>query len=212
MATIDFRAGRKAKASTAYAPACVYFTTAMGLLDERDWDSQYALMFRLWLERAECEFLSGNVDKAEQLIMELLRRGTSKVDKAAVYHLKVHLQIVKGEYPQAVDSALACLRLFGIDIPAQPTWEQAEAEYETLWRNLNGRSIENLIDLLLMTGPELQATMQALDVERAAVRERHRVEINDVGATRLANRAPVLSTMHEPENTREGRSDSLSFA
>jgi PAS domain S-box-containing protein len=163
VATIDFHAGRKAKASTAYAPACVYFAAAMGLLDERDWDSQYALMFRLWLERAECEFLSGNVDKAEQLIMELLRRGTSKVDQAAVYHLKVHLQIVKGEYPQAVDSALACLRLFGIDIPAQPTWEQAEAEYERLWRNLNGRPIENLIDLPLMTGPELQATMQALE-------------------------------------------------
>jgi PAS domain S-box-containing protein len=163
VATIDLRAGRKAKASTAYAPACVYFATAMRLLDERDWDSQYALMFSLWFERAECEFLSGNVDKAEQLIMELLRRGTSKVDKAAVYHLKVHLQIVKGEYPQAVDSALACLRLFGIDIPAQPTWEQAEAEYETLWRNLNGRPIENLIDLPLMTDPELQATVQALE-------------------------------------------------
>ncbi len=162
-ATIDLRAGRKAKASTAYAPACVYFATAMRLLDERDWDSQYALMFSLWLERAECEFLSGNVDKAEQLIMELLRRGTSKVDEAAAYHLKVHLQIVKGEYPQAVDSALACLRLFGIDIPAHPTWEQAEAEYETLRRNLNGRPIENLIDLPLMTDPELQATMQALE-------------------------------------------------
>ena len=163
VATIDLRAGRKAKASTAYAPACVYFATAMRLLDERDWDSQYALMFRLWLERAECEFLSGNVDKAEQLIMELLRRGASKVDKAAVYHLKVHLQIVKGEYPQAVDSALACLRLFGIDIPAHPTWEQAEAEYETLWRNLHGRPIESLIDLPLMTDPELLATMHALE-------------------------------------------------
>jgi PAS domain S-box-containing protein len=163
VATIDLRAGRKAKASTAYAPACVYFATAMGLLDERDWDSQYVLMFSLWLERAECEFLCGNVDKAEQLIMELLRRGTSKVDEAAAYHLKVHLQIVKGEYPQAVDSALACLRLFGIEIPAHPTWEQAEAEYQTLWRNLNGRPIENLIDLPLMTDPELQATMQTLE-------------------------------------------------
>ena len=29
----------------------------MALLDERDWGSQYELMFSLWLERAECEFL-----------------------------------------------------------------------------------------------------------------------------------------------------------
>ena len=34
IATIDLRAGRKAKASTAYAPACVYFAAAMHLLDE----------------------------------------------------------------------------------------------------------------------------------------------------------------------------------
>ena len=162
VATIDLRAGRKAKASTAYAPACVYFAAAMGLLDERDWDSQYALMFSLWLERAECEFLSGDFDKADQLIMELLQRATSKVDEAAAYHLKVQLQIVKGEYPQAVDSALECLCLFGIDLPAHPTWEQVRAEYETVWRNLDGCPIESLIDLPLMTDPELQAAMQVL--------------------------------------------------
>src|SRR6202023_2385940 len=113
-------------------------------------------------ERSECEFLSGDFDKAEQLIMELLQRGTSKVDEAAAYHLKVQLQIVKGEYPKAVDSALACLRLFGIDLPAHPTWEQVQAEYETVWRNLDGRSIESLIDLPLMTDAELQAAMQVL--------------------------------------------------
>jgi predicted ATPase len=35
-------------------------------------------------------------------------------------------------------------------------------EYETAWRNLNGRPIKNLIDLALMTDPELQAAMQVL--------------------------------------------------
>ena len=76
VATIDLRAGRKAKASAAYASACVYFAAGMALLDERDWGSQYELMFSLWLERAECEFLTGNFDKAEQLIAELLQRGS----------------------------------------------------------------------------------------------------------------------------------------
>src|SRR6266404_4678933 len=160
VATIDLRAGRKAKASTAYASAREYFSAGMALLDERDWSSQYELTFSLWLERAECELLSGNFENAEQLIMELLQRGTSKVDAAAAHHLKVQLHIVKGEHAQAVDSALRCLRLFGIDIPAHPTWEQVQAEYETVWRTLDGRPIESLIDLPLMTDPELQAAMR----------------------------------------------------
>jgi PAS domain S-box-containing protein len=121
-------------------------------------------MFSLRLERAECEFLTGNFDTAEQLIVELLLRGASKVDQAAVYHLKILLHTVKSANEQAVASALAGLRLFGIDIPAHPTWEQVQAEYEAVWQTLNGRPIESLIDLPLMTDPEQQAAMQVLSV------------------------------------------------
>jgi PAS domain S-box-containing protein len=162
VAAIDLRAGRKAKASAAFESACLYLASGMALLDERDWSSQYELMFSLRLERAECEFLTGNFDTAEQLIVELLQHGASKVGQAAVYHLKVLLHTVKSENDQAVASALTCLRLFGIDIPAHPTWEQVQAEYEAVWQTLNGRPIESLIDLPLMTDPERQAAMQVL--------------------------------------------------
>src|SRR5467141_694446 len=164
VATIDLRAGRKAKASAAYASARAYFLAGMALLDESDWGSQYELTFSLWLERAESELLSGNFEKAEQLIVELLQRGASKVDQAAVYHLKVQFHVMKSENPQAVASALTCLRLFGIDLPAHPTLEQVQAEYETVCQTLNGRAIERLIDLPLMTDPELQAAMDMLSV------------------------------------------------
>jgi PAS domain S-box-containing protein len=162
VATIDLRAGLKAKASAAFASARAYFAGGMALLDERDWGSRYELMFSLWLERAECEFLSGDFDKAEQLIAELLQRGDTKVDQAAVYHLKVLLHVRKSENAQAVAGALTCLHLLGIDLPAHPTWEQVRAEYEMVWRNLDGRPIEHLIDLPLMTDPEMRAAMRLL--------------------------------------------------
>ena len=49
-------------------------------------------------------------------------------------------------------------------MPAHPTWEQVQAEYETVWQVLDGRPIESLIDLPLMTDPELQAAMRLLSV------------------------------------------------
>jgi PAS domain S-box-containing protein len=162
VAALQLRAGRKAQASCAFASASVYLAAGMALLDEAEWDGRYDLMFRLRLERAECEFLTGEHDRAEQLLAELLQRGASKVDLAAVYELKVLLHIVKSENPQAVDSALACLKLFGIEIPAHPSWEQVQAEYDTLWRNLEARPIEDLIDLPLMKDPELQAATRVL--------------------------------------------------
>src|SRR6201981_772342 len=162
VATIDLRSGRKAKAAAAYASARAYFSAGMALLDERDWNTQYELTFSLWLERAGCEFLSGYVDPADQLIGELLQRGASNIDQAAAYRLKVQLHMVRGEYPKAVDDALTCLRLLGIDLLAPPTREQVQAEYDTVWQNLNGRPIESLIDLPLLTDPEVQAAMEGL--------------------------------------------------
>ena len=163
-ATIALRAGRKAKASAAYASARAYLAAGMALLDESDWGSQYELTFSLWLERAECELLTGNFETAEQLIADLLQRAASKVEFAEASCLKIDLHVLKGEHPQAVATALTCLRLFGIDLPAHPTWEQVKAEYETVWQTLDGRPIESLIDLPLMTDPELQAAMQVLSV------------------------------------------------
>ena len=136
----------------------------MALLDESDWSSHYELAFCLWLERAECAFLIGELEKAELLIAELLQRAASNIDFVDASCLKIDLQILKGEHPQAVDSALTCLRLFGIDLPAHPTFEQVQAEYESVWQTLDGRLIESLIDLPLMTDPGLQAAMRALSV------------------------------------------------
>jgi predicted ATPase/signal transduction histidine kinase len=164
VAAIDLSAGRKAKASTAYASACVYLAAGMALLDDRDWGSQYELTFSLWLERAECELLSGNFENAEQLITQLLQRAASRDHQAAVCCLMVQFHVIKSENQQAVATALTCLRLFDIDIPAHPAWEQVQAEYETVWQTLNGRPIESLIDQPLMTDPELQAAMQVLSV------------------------------------------------
>jgi predicted ATPase/signal transduction histidine kinase len=164
VATLNLRAGRMAKASAAYASARAYFASGIALLDERDWSCQYDLTFNLWLECVQCELQNGNFKKSEQLIAELLQRTASKVDQAAVYDLNVQLHTVQGEYPQALDNALACLRLFGIDLPAHPKWEEVEAEYETIRPNLDGRSIDSLIDLPCMTDPELQAAMQVFSI------------------------------------------------
>ena len=162
VAAINLRAGRKAKETAAYASALAYFSAGMALLDESDWSSRYELTFSLWLERAECECVTGAFDTAGQLIDQLLRRVASKVDEAAVYDLKVRLHTLKSEPHDAVATALTCLRRLGIDIPAHPTQEQVLAEYEAVWQILDERSIESLIDLPLVTEPVLQATVLVL--------------------------------------------------
>ena len=38
-----------------------------------------------------------------------------------------------GEPDYAVASGLSCLRLFGIDLPPHPTWDQVQREYDEIW-------------------------------------------------------------------------------
>src|SRR5258706_15067570 len=91
VATIELRAGRKAKASTAYASASVYLVAGRALLDESDWDSHYDLTFSLWLECAEGEYLTGQLASAEARLSLLATRGRTIIDSAAVTCVRPNL-------------------------------------------------------------------------------------------------------------------------
>jgi PAS domain S-box-containing protein len=162
VAELNLAAGQKTKASAAYALACNYFGLGMAMAGRSGWKRRYDLALGLWLERAECEFLTGNIETAERLISEVLQKARSKLDKAAAYRLWVQLCVFKTQNGQAVDIALECLGLFGIEMPPHPTLQQVQNEYEEVWKNLKGRSIASLIKLPRMSDPEMQAAMSVL--------------------------------------------------
>ena len=59
LAKLNLLAGKRAKASAAYASALTYFVAGANLLSEHRWECQHELTFALELGRAECEFLTG---------------------------------------------------------------------------------------------------------------------------------------------------------
>ena len=164
VAGLNLRAGRKAKASTAYAAAATYFAAGMELAGEAGWSRCHELTFALCSERAECEYLCGNGDPVATLTATMLAHAGSRRDRAAAYRLRVDLLVMRSEYAEAVAAALECLRLFGIDMPAHPTRAQVDAEYDKVWRALGARSVESLRDLPAMTDPDMQAAMRVLAV------------------------------------------------
>jgi predicted ATPase/C4-dicarboxylate-specific signal transduction histidine kinase len=164
VAGLNLRAGRKAKASAAYDSACIYLSAGMDLLGGEAWERRHELAFSLWLERAESEYLNGNFDEAGNLIAELLERANSKLEKVAAHRLRILLHLMQAEFQQAVDCGLECLSLFGIEMPAHPTRERVQVEYEKIWQNVGDRSVESLIDLPLMSDPEMQAALGILSL------------------------------------------------
>ncbi|HZD50300.1 MAG TPA: serine/threonine-protein kinase PknK, partial [Silvibacterium sp.] len=162
VAELNLVAGKRAKTSTAYASALAYFVAGRALLPEENWAQRYALHFALELQRAECEFLTGEFAAAEERLSMLSRRAANLVDCAAVARLQTELYAALDQSDRAVESGLEYLRRVGVDWSAHPTNDEVRQEYERIWQQLGNQPIEALVDLSPMTDATCRATLDVL--------------------------------------------------
>ena len=159
---LNLIAGKRAKAATAYASALGYLIAGLALLPTDCWERRHELTFALELNRAECEFVTGSLAAADERLAELSQRASDTVERAAVACLRVDLYTALDQSNRAVEVCLDCLRQVGIDLPSHPSETEARREYERVWSQLGSRTIEELVDLPLMTDPESLATLDVL--------------------------------------------------
>ena len=162
VAELNLIAGKRAKASTAYASALKYLAGGAALLSGDSWERRHELTFALELHRAECEFLTVEPVAAATRLTELSTRAANTVEHAAVTCLRVDLYTTCYQSERAVAVCLNYLRYLGVEWSPHPTAEQARSEYERIWSQLGSRSIEELIDLPLMSDPTSLATLDVL--------------------------------------------------
>src|SRR5262249_17399630 len=139
-----------------------YLAAGLALLPEDNWERFRALTFALEIHRAECEFLAGAYAAAEERLVLLSGRAGRLVGDAPVTRLEGELFTTLGRTNRAVKAGCDYLPRIGVQWSAPPTEEELRQEYERLWRQIGSRSIEDLVDLPLMTGPEDRATMDVL--------------------------------------------------
>lgn len=164
VASLNLRAGCRAKASTAYEAALGFFQAGLGLLDEQHWRSDYELVFALHLEAAESEYLCGRFDAAERQSAALLQHAATNLDKARVCRLRSLQYENMSRYSDALASAGQALALFGIAFPQSAEQKEAalDGEIAAIHSLLGGRSIASLVDLPLMSDPEIRMVMNIM--------------------------------------------------
>ena len=164
LADLNLRAGRKAKTSTAYQPALNYFTEGTVHLPADAWKTNYDLAFALHLERAECEYLCGHFEKAEQELDRLLEWATSPLEQAESYRIRIVQYENTSRFPEARDWGKQGLALFGIVFPEDDAERQAslDAEMRAINEKIGARDIEDLVDLPVMTDEAMRMSMKLL--------------------------------------------------
>ncbi|WP_434033062.1 trifunctional serine/threonine-protein kinase/ATP-binding protein/sensor histidine kinase [Cupriavidus sp. a3] len=162
LAEFNLLAGQRAKAATAYASALTYLVSSAELLDDDCWQRRHDLIFTLELNRAECEFLTGQLSIADERLMALSERATTTVEKALVTCLQLDVYLVLDRSDRAVEVCLAYLRHVGIDWSPHPDDADVRREYDRIWSRLGDRTIEDLVDLPLMEDAASLGTVEAL--------------------------------------------------
>ncbi|QRO00736.1 AAA family ATPase [Archangium violaceum] len=159
LARLNLEAGESAMRSGAHAAALSYLAAGCDCVGEGGWESHYELTYALSFQQAQCQIISGQLGAAEAKISTLLTRARSRTEQANVHRLKVDLHGTRGEFPQAVEAALSCARLFGIELSPRPTPEALRATVQAMWDELARRKLESIADLPPMTDPEQRALL-----------------------------------------------------
>jgi predicted ATPase len=166
LARLNLAAGRKAKTSAAYRAACDYLQRGISLVDDSHWRSDYELMFTLFLEAAECQYLAGAFEAAEEYFGKLLEQAATPLDEAQVHSLRMTVYENQSRWAEAVASGRAALALFGIGFPERTDDKHAalDREVEAAQSALGHRTIASLIDLPEMTDAEGRTAMRILTI------------------------------------------------
>ncbi|WP_239470439.1 trifunctional serine/threonine-protein kinase/ATP-binding protein/sensor histidine kinase [Archangium violaceum] len=162
VARLNAEAGWKARASTAFRSAADSFALAFTFIPGDPWETDPELAFKLQLDRAHSEFMSGNAAEARRLVAALLPRIRTRADLAAVYRLESDLHLAANEIESAGTCLLEGLAQMGMPMSPHPSREEVVAANEEVWALMGERSIESLVELPLMTDPDKKALMDLL--------------------------------------------------
>jgi predicted ATPase/signal transduction histidine kinase len=159
VAELNLIAGRRAKVSTAYASALKYLQAGRALLTEATWQRNYPLVFAIEYLMAECELLTAEMVAAENRLSMLAERATNRHDHCIVTRLRLTLYTTLDRSDRSAEVFVDWLHRDGTVWSVHPSREDVQREYERIWALLGDRRIEDLIDLPLITDPDILDTL-----------------------------------------------------
>lgn len=146
-AQLNLRAGRRAKASTAYRAALRYFDNGIQFLPQHSWNADYDLTLRLYESAAEAALLSCEFDQMDFLIQAVLNNGKRLLDQVKVYEIKLQAYQVQNQQLQAIEFGREILKKLGVTLPESVTPQAIQRYVQHTLDKLSNYTLEDLINL-----------------------------------------------------------------
>ncbi|MBW4506206.1 MAG: AAA family ATPase [Scytonematopsis contorta HA4267-MV1] len=164
LAKLNLKAGKKAKASTAYQAAILYLEIALGLLLSSSWNYQYKLTLKIYEETLELLYLNNQFNRVQELSIIILIQAQETLDKVKTYEFKILSYYAQLQQHKAIKVALSFLAELGIYLPSKvdEIEKQISQEEKKLKVSLTKKSIEDLADIPNMSALDKLAAISIL--------------------------------------------------
>lgn len=162
LAKLNLIAGRKAKASTAYAAAKSYLTVGLELLAVDSWQNNYELTLALYELAAQTAYLYGDFEQMEKFANIVIQQAISLLDKVKVYDAKIQASSAQGNLKEAMKIGQQVLKQLGVNLPESPSQLESQKGLEETALLCSQQKIEELINLSEMTENEPLAALHIL--------------------------------------------------
>lgn len=155
------RAGKKAKAATAFEAAGEYLHAVAALLREEHWERDFEFCFDSIIDLLECEYMNGWTSATDAAFDALLRRARTAYDRTRVQTLAINRMLHTEKLAEGIALGLHCLRDLNVHVSAKPGRAGLLAELlvtKELWRRKAGR----LASQQPVTDPVIKIALQVL--------------------------------------------------
>ena len=151
LAGLNHEAGRRAKASAAFASALEFFRTGRELLPANAWDTQYDLCLGLRMDQAEMEYVNTNFPEAEALYGEILTRISDPAHIADVCVTRIDLYSSQLLMEKCIEIGQEALERLNLSLPKKAGKGHVMIELLQTIALMRGRTAEAIEALPDMT-------------------------------------------------------------
>ncbi|GET42246.1 trifunctional serine/threonine-protein kinase/ATP-binding protein/sensor histidine kinase [Microseira wollei] len=162
LARLNLAASHKARHSTAYAAARSFVQIGLDLLAENCWQTQYELTLNIYVAAAETAYLNADFEGMESMAAQVLQSAHTILDKVKIYEIQISALTAQVRMLEAIAVGRNALGQLGVEFSSEPDSALTDKVLQILWDRLQGKPIEELVNLPVMSEPQMIAAMQLL--------------------------------------------------
>ena len=162
LAQLNYRAGVKAKQTSAFKVAFEYFETGIALLKKDPWERQYELCRDLHTQAAEAAYLHGDFVQMDTMINAVLMNVKDLLEKVKPYEIRILAYKAENKLLDAIRTGRELLEQLGETFPKKPMLPHVMLDLVKLKFKLRNKGNDQLKELPLMTNEYKIAAMRIL--------------------------------------------------